>query len=189
MSDQLWASCNLDLWTSGVCSTNLNDSLSPVIKKTPCMAATTAQSVLIHTYYTHYFKTQNSYLGAYSLQRTGQQAHPHLGISEQTKPRAGRTQISINNQLSLAHRDSSRSPSIWICLADVRHPPSAYSRLEIITQLIDSLGNGCAFVQPNVICDTEFHTNLKIMDIICKIGVLSIITIVRISSIICNYRV
>ena len=55
MSDQLWASCNLDLWTAGVCSTNLHDSLSPVIKKTPCMAATTAQSVLIDTYYTHYF--------------------------------------------------------------------------------------------------------------------------------------
>ena len=55
MSDQLWASCNLDLWTAGVCSTNLHDSLSPVIKKTPCMAATTAQSVLIDTYHTHYF--------------------------------------------------------------------------------------------------------------------------------------
>lgn len=55
MSDQLWASCNLDLWTAGVCQTNLHDSLSPVIKQTPSMAATIAQSVLINTYYTHYF--------------------------------------------------------------------------------------------------------------------------------------
>ena len=30
------------------------DSLSPVIKQTPSMAATIAQSVLINTYYTHY---------------------------------------------------------------------------------------------------------------------------------------
>ena len=65
-------------------------------------------------YYTHYFESRNSDLGAYSLQKTGQQAHPQLGISEQTKPRAGRTQISINNQLSLAQSDSSRSRSIWI---------------------------------------------------------------------------
>ena len=48
-------SCNLDLWTAGVCQTNLHDSLSPVIKQTPSMAATIAQSVLINTYYTHYF--------------------------------------------------------------------------------------------------------------------------------------
>ena len=32
---------------------------------------------------------------------------------------------------------------------------------EIITQLINSLGNGCAFVLPDVIRDTEFHTHLK----------------------------
>jgi hypothetical protein len=114
-------------------------------------------------YYTHYFKSRNSDLGAYSLQKTGQQAHPQLGISEQTKPRAGRTQISINNQLSLAQSDSSRSLSIWIGFADVRHPPSAYSRLEIITQLINSLGNGCAFVLPDVISDTESHTHLKMI--------------------------
>ena len=48
-------SCNLDLWTAGVCQTNLHDSLSPVIKQTPSMAATIAQSVLINTYHTHYF--------------------------------------------------------------------------------------------------------------------------------------
>ena len=54
MSNQLWASCNLDMWTAGVCSTNLHDFLCHVIKKTPCMAATTAQSVLFDTYYTHY---------------------------------------------------------------------------------------------------------------------------------------
>jgi hypothetical protein len=29
-------------------------------------------------YYTHYFKSRNSDLGAYSLQKTGQQAHPQL---------------------------------------------------------------------------------------------------------------
>ncbi len=32
-----------------------------------------------------YFKTLNRDLGAYSLQKTGQLAHPQLGISESTK--------------------------------------------------------------------------------------------------------
>ena len=46
-------------------------------------------------YYTHCFKTRNSDLGAYSLQKIGQHAHPQLGISEQTKPQAARTHASI----------------------------------------------------------------------------------------------
>ena len=76
--------------------------------RTACIAATRAQYVLVLFllyalfyyyinylyYYTHYFKIRNSDLGAYSLQKTVQQAHPQLGISEQTKPQAGRTQAS-----------------------------------------------------------------------------------------------
>ena len=172
MSDQLWASCNLDLWTAGVCSTNLHDSLSPVIKKTPCMAATIAQSVLIDTYYTHYFtiisiiciiihiissleihiwvhircrKLANRHIhnwGSVSKQNHVQEGLKYQSITNCPWPRAILPEAA---QLPLSCR------STWICLADVRHPPSAYSRLEIITQLINSLGNGCAFVQPDVI--------------------------------------
>ena len=96
MSNQVSASGNLDLWTAGACSTNDYDTLSHAIMRTACIAATRAQSVLVLFllyalfyyyinylyYYTHYFKTRNSDLGAYSLQKTVQQAHPRLGISE-----------------------------------------------------------------------------------------------------------
>jgi hypothetical protein len=38
--------------------------------------------ITIICYYTHYFKTQKFNLGAYSLQKTGQLAHPPQGISK-----------------------------------------------------------------------------------------------------------
>ena len=94
MSNQVSASGNLDLWTAGACSTNDYDTLSHAIMRTACIAATRANLSGVCSfytlfyyyinylyYYTHYFKTRNSDLGAYSLQKTGQQAHPQLGHS------------------------------------------------------------------------------------------------------------
>ena len=82
----------------------------------------------------------------------------------------------IKNQRTLANGESYISRSIRICLTDVRHPASAHSRLKLITQCINGLGNACAFVQPDVIsgCDTEFDTHLKIIDMISIIGIISI---------------
>ena len=57
--------------------------------------------------------------------------------------------------------------------------PSAHSRRKLITQCINCLGNGFAFVQPDVIRETQFDTHLKI------IGIMSIIVIIRIKTIIC----
>ena len=54
MSYQLGASGNLNLWSAGACSTNLYDTLSREIKRTACIAATRAQSVLVQTYFSPY---------------------------------------------------------------------------------------------------------------------------------------
>ena len=54
-SDQHWTSGNFDMLTAGVCSSNLSDTLSHVIKRTALIAATSALFVKFYLYYTHYF--------------------------------------------------------------------------------------------------------------------------------------
>ena len=80
----------------------------------------------------------------------------------------------------------SAGPSGYTLQMYAIQPTSAHSRLKLITQCINGLGDACAFVKPDVIRDTEFDTHLKIIDIISIIGIIRIITIIRIRYIIAN---
>ena len=175
-------SCNLDLWTAGVCQTNLHDSLSPVIKQTPSMAATIAQSVLINTYYTHYFTIISIiciiihiisnlaiqiWVHIHCRKLANRHIHNWGSVSKQNHEQEGLKYQSITNcpwPTAILPEAAPSGYALWMYAIQWHSPgPSAHSRLEIITQLINSLGNGCAFVQPDVIRDTEFHTHLKII--------------------------
>ena len=178
MSGQLGASGNLNLWSLGPCSTNLYDTLSREIKRTACIAATRGQSVLIQTYYTPYItiiSIINTIIRIISKLKIQILVHIHCrklanrhihnwgSVSKQT---TSSKDSVCKNQRFLTNGVSSISCSIPIYLTDACHPASAHSRLnlKLNTQCINGLGNGSAFVQPDVICDTEFNTHLKIID-------------------------
>ncbi len=108
--------------------------------------------VTIIFYYTHYFKTRKCNLGAYSLQKTGQSAHPTQGISEYTNQEHQRLnqaapkrlfpwvlQLQLQPRLNRSHGCT----------------PANYG-----LQSINSGGNGCSLFLPHVISYSEIDTNL-----------------------------
>ncbi len=110
--------------------------------------------ITIIFYYTYYFINQNRHLGAYSMQKTCQLAHPPRGIRQHT----------IQEHQELNHQSPTCSPhdvrfrnrSIGIGLADVRQLSSTQFRFELITQSIDTCGNGCSLFLPIMQIDAIF---------------------------------
>ena len=174
MSDQHWASGNFDLLTAGVCSTNLYDTLGHAIKRTAPIAATSARSVQLYPYFTQYYYYYNIYIIIRIISkleieiwvrihcRKWPTGTPTTGDQWVNKTMNSKDSV-IKHQRLLANGVSSINRSIRICLTDVCHPASAYHRLEFSTQCINGLGKGCAFVQPDVICNTEFDMHLKLV--------------------------
>jgi hypothetical protein len=81
---------------------------------------------------THYFRKQECNLGAYSLQKTCQFAHPKLGISEHTN----QEHQGLNHQAPKCPLPwwQLQQPAHWEGIADVRKPSSIQFRLEPIPQ-------------------------------------------------------
>ena len=170
MSVQDLAACNLDLCTAGRHTTNIWEESCHHIKKNALLAVSWAQFmpfsfvlyalyhyyITLNCYYTYYFKHWKRHLGAYSLQKTCPLAHPPQGISEHTNEENQNRDIRDSNiklELAVPPVVSCRDQPIGIGLADVRQPTRWQFRLEIITQSIDSCGNGCALFLPDVIGD------------------------------------
>jgi hypothetical protein len=78
------------------------------------------------------------------------------------KPTASQTQSSISSMLLPMMSVAATGP-IRIGLEDVRQPRRTQFRLELITQIIDIRGNGCALFLPDVIGagDSDIDTNLQ----------------------------
>ncbi len=60
-------------------------------------------------------------------------------------------------------------------------PPCLHCQTKLITQIINLLGNICLFVHPNMVCNTKFAMNLKIITIITIITIMHIFEIIEIS--------
>ena len=83
-------------------------------------------------------------------------------ISEHTNQEHQDITVSnIKLQQAVSPVVSCRDQPIEIGLADVRQPTSTQFRFELITQSINSCGNGCALFLPDVIGDSEIDTNLQ----------------------------
>jgi hypothetical protein len=85
--------------------------------------------------------------------------HIHRWGSVSIKTKSIKDSITKHQSLP-SHGGSWRNGPIGINLADVREPSSTQFSLELITQCINSRGNGCSFFLPDVIRNSEFDTNL-----------------------------
>ncbi len=84
----------------------------------------------------------------------------HHGGFESIQSKSIRNSI-INLQRAVSNDVRFRNRPIGIGLADVRQPSRTQFRFEIITQSIDTRGNGCALFLPDVIGDSEIDKNLQ----------------------------
>ncbi len=84
----------------------------------------------------------------------------HHGAFASIQSKSIRNSI-INLQRAVSHDVRFRNRSIRIGLADVRQPSRRQFRFELITQSIDTRGNGCALFLPDVISDSEISEPAK----------------------------
>jgi hypothetical protein len=98
--------------------------------------------ITIIFYYTYYFINQNLHLDAYSMQKTCQLPHPPRGIREHTIQE--HQELDHQSPTCRPHDVRFRNRPIGIGLADVRQPSRTQFRFELITQSINTCGNGCA---------------------------------------------
>jgi hypothetical protein len=115
--------------------------------------------VTIISDYTYYLKNQKNAIWVRIHCRKLDSWHIHHWQSVSIQTKSIKNSI-IKHQVVFSHGGSWRDRPTGIGLADVRQPSSPQFRLEPIAQGIDSLGNGSALFLPDVICNSEFDTNL-----------------------------
>ncbi len=171
ISVQDLAACNLDLRTARLHKLTYSSMRGGIPldqdKSSPCYYMGPMHALffcmkhiisLLYHYYTYYFKIWNCIWVRIHCRKIAHQHIHHRGsVSVQTQ---NIRDSNINLQQAVSHAVSCRDLSIGIGLAHVRQPARTQFWFELITQSIDSCGNGWALFLPEVIGNSKINTNL-----------------------------